>query len=191
MNKIYKRFNAEPLPPRLDERELKTNLGSGNTIFVCSSIDLFAFNIDSLDRDKVLKRALLFAENTYLWHTKNPWLAVRTLQERNNFILCVTMETNRVYRDAMGYCLDPFERAEDISFYRGRKMIAIEPVMDFDTAQFAGLIRKCNPEQVNIGADSGHNGLPEPPKEKLLALITELEKFTTVVKKKNLERLVA
>jgi hypothetical protein len=27
MNKIYKRFNAEPLPPRLDERELKTNLG--------------------------------------------------------------------------------------------------------------------------------------------------------------------
>jgi hypothetical protein len=90
----------------------------------------------------------------------------------------------------MGYCLEPFKRAEDISYYRGRKMITIEPVMDFDTAQFAELIRKCNPEQVNIGADSGRNGLPEPPKEKLLKLIAELEKFTTVVKKKNLGRLL-
>ena len=33
------------------------------------------------------------------------------------------------------------------------------------------------------------NRLPEPPKEKLLALITELEKVTTVVKKQNLSRL--
>jgi hypothetical protein len=63
--------------------------------------------------------------------------------------------------------------------------------MDFDLPEFLKMIKEANPKQVNIGADSGRNGLPEPPKEKLLELIAELEKFTTVVKKKNLGRLLA
>ena len=54
------------------------------------------------------------------------------------------------------------------------------------------MIKTCNPIQVNIGADSSHkrNKLPEPPKEKILELIEELEKFTSVVQKKNLRRLL-
>jgi hypothetical protein len=38
--------------------------------------------------------------------------------------------------------------------------------------------------------NSIRNGLPEPPKEKILELIAELEKFTKVVQKKNLGRLL-
>lgn len=45
-------------------------------------------------------------------------------------------------------------------------------------------------EQVNIGADSGGNHLPEPSAAKVLALIEELVKFTTVERKKNLARLL-
>ena len=54
------------------------------------------------------------------------------------------------------------------------------------------MIKHCNPAQVNIGADSSpkRNRLPEPPKEKILELIAELETFTKVVKKKNLKRLL-
>ena len=46
------------------------------------------------------------------------------------------------------------------------------------------------PIQVNIGADSGGNNLPEPSKEKIIELIFELEKFTKVKQKKNLKRLL-
>lgn len=47
-----------------------------------------------------------------------------------------------------------------------------------------------NKEQVNIGADSGKNNLSEPSAEKVRALIDELSKFTKVVQKKNLRRLL-
>jgi hypothetical protein len=46
------------------------------------------------------------------------------------------------------------------------------------------------PKQVNIGADSGNNHLPEPSKREILQLIDELQKFTVVAKKKNLARLL-
>jgi hypothetical protein len=47
-----------------------------------------------------------------------------------------------------------------------------------------------SPFQVNIGADSGNNGLPEPPKGKVLELVSELETFTKVVLKKNIWRII-
>jgi hypothetical protein len=43
---------------------------------------------------------------------------------------------------------------------------------------------------VFIGADSKHCKLPEPSEEKILKLINELQKFTRVVIKDNLKRLV-
>ena len=64
--------------------------------------------------------------------------------------------------------------------------------MAVDLPEFIEMIQHCQPVQVNIGANSNpkRNKLPEPPKEKILELITELEKFTTVVQKKNLRRLL-
>ena len=61
--------------------------------------------------------------------------------------------------------------------------------MDFDLKELTHLIAMCNPQQVNIGADSGNHKLPEPPPEKIRELIDELEVFTTVNQKKNLKRL--
>jgi hypothetical protein len=65
-------------------------------------------------------------------------------------------------------------------------MITIEPIMDFDLTKMLRIIHMAEPSQVNIGADSGNNHLPEPPKEKVIELISELQKFTTVYQKKNL-----
>jgi phosphoadenosine phosphosulfate reductase len=50
---------------------------------------------------------------------------------------------------------------------------------------------KKNKYMLNIGADSGHNNLPEPPKEKVIELVNELEKFTLVLQKKNPGRILA
>ena len=72
-----------------------------------------------------------------------------------------------------------------------RKMITVEPVMDFDIDIFLQWIRTINPEQVNIGADSGGNNLPEPSPEKLRKFIQALQAGGTKVHvKDNLKRLL-
>jgi hypothetical protein len=70
------------------------------------------------------------------------------------------------------------------------KYITVEPVMDFQPERFIEGIMRCNPKQVNIGADSGNNRLPKPTKEKVMELITALEKVTVVKQKANLSRLL-
>ena len=70
-----------------------------------------------------------------------------------------------------------------------RKMVTIEPIMDFDIEELVFLIKSFYPEQVNIGADSGNNNLPEPSWYKIQQLIDRLSEFTIVKEKKNLRRL--
>ena len=68
--------------------------------------------------------------------------------------------------------------------------ITIEPIMKFKTI-FKHWIRRIEPKQVNIGADSGNNNLPEPTKEEILTLINDLEDYEIRVKqKKSLNRLL-
>ena len=52
------------------------------------------------------------------------------------------------------------------------------------------MLRDANVTQINIGADSGNNNLSEPKKEKVLKLISKLEKITIVKQKSNLKRLL-
>ena len=70
-----------------------------------------------------------------------------------------------------------------------RKMITIEPVIDFDVYPLVSLIERINPEFVNIGADSKGHNLPEPSWFKIEQLIKELNRFTKSISKENLERL--
>ena len=93
----------------------------------------------------------------------------------------------------MGNSPKPLDRILEfkrLGFASTDKYITIEPIMDFDLDVMVKEIKDVIPKQVNIGADSGKNNLPEPSKEKILALIGELEKFTIVKKKKNLKRLL-
>lgn len=179
---------------RFDEKELKTDLGKGNFIFVGSSCDMFAEDIPKQWIEDTLIHCAEF-DNKYLFQTKNPqrfldYIGYTIISDRS--ILCTTIETNRWIPVVMQNCEKPFSRAcammeiaEVIKTY-----VTIEPIMDFDLIPLAQMIKMCNPYQVNIGADSGHNHLPEPPKGKILELISELEKFTVVKQKKNLERLI-
>jgi hypothetical protein len=73
---------------------------------------------------------------------------------------------------------------------RGYKtMVTVEPIMDFDPHSLIRLIKQCNPVQVNIGADSGRCGLPEPSANKIRELVEALRPYTRVHLKKNLSRL--
>jgi hypothetical protein len=177
-------------PVRFDESELKTDLGSGNTIFVGSSCDMFAEDIDLNWILATLNHCRQF-DNTYLFQSKNPgrmYDCFRWMPKRSK--VCTTIETNRWYPEIMGETPHPDERATMMELFSTSAFVTIEPIMDFDLSYLVDLIIMCKPEQVNIGADSGNNNIPEPSKEKLLALIDELKKFTVIDKKRNLQRLL-
>lgn len=180
---------------RFDSNELKTDLGSGNFIFVGSSCDMFAENIPHEWIQKTMAHCAKH-DNSYLFQTKNPNMFERMYPHGFPSVskLCTTIETNRHYPE-MGNAPSTKERAEAMHRlndwnYRFETMVTIEPIMDFDLKEMVEIIKRCEPWKVNIGSDSGGNHLPEPSADKVLALIEELKKFTTIAKKRNIVRLL-
>ena len=174
----------------LDEKEMRTNLGEGNYIFVCSSCDLFHDDIPG----EWIRRIMEYANSSYnrfLWHTKNPRRALE-FQEcfSNTDMLCVTVETNREYPE-ISKAPSPLSRFHAIGDWGKPWMLTMEPILDFNLEDLAVYLGRNVPVQVNIGADSGRNNLPEPSPEKLKELIGWLEsKGVAVHQKKNLGRLL-
>ena len=186
-----KRFSLKDV--RLDEKELKTDLGLGNFIFIGSGTDMFADNIPAEWIDIVMQHCAKF-DNEYLFQSKNPR---RFYNNEFGFpdktVVGTTIETNRFYQDLMGKTPKPEERAYfmyNLKKYTYKRMITIEPILDFDLNEFSEMIKSINPSWVNIGADSKGHKMPEPGKEKIQALIDELSTFTTVKIKTNLSRLM-
>jgi DNA repair photolyase len=170
-----------------DVKELNTDLGEGNFIFVGSGCDMWADNIPDEWIFTTLCHCNKF-DNSYLFQTKNPHNIRRILIPNSH--VCVTLETNRHYPEIMRNSPTPKQRVEQMKLIRHPLYITIEPIMDFDLHEFLEILKECEPIQVNIGADSGNHKLPEPPLEKVLELITELGKFTTIHNKSNLGRLL-
>ena len=178
-------------PVRFDEKELKTDLGKDNFIFVGSSCDMFADNIPDEWIKKTLKHMEQF-DNKYLLQTKNPDRILNFIDAcviSDKCVVCTTLESDMFYPDIMGKSPHPMQRSiamqeisECVETY-----VTIEPLMDFNLEHFVTMIKRCKPKQVNIGMNTSHIKLPEPPKEKVLQLIAELEKFTIVHKKNNLK----
>jgi len=129
-------------------------------------------------------------KNIYLYQSKNPkrmYLFKDILKDTDR--ICTTIETNRYYKGIMSSTHGSIDRALWLSHFDNR-YLTIEPILDFDMDNMLHLVKICNPIQVNIGADSGNNHLPEPPYKKVKELIDEISKFTMVSKKKNLNRLI-
>ena len=123
---------------RFDNKELKTNLGSGNFIFVGSSNDMFSNGIP----DEWIKRTLDYCKrfnNQYLFQTKNP-------ARLNDFVLpdrtvvCTTIESNRNFKDIMRNSPSPEERVKGMAAIDLPKYITIEPVLDFDTEELLDMV---------------------------------------------------
>jgi DNA repair photolyase len=180
-------------PVRFDEKELKTDLGKGNFIFVGSSCDMWAKNIPEDWILSTLRKCYDHNTNSYLFQTKNP---ARFLEFQHfvfyQSVFCTTLETNRDYPVIMQHSPSPGERIEAmIRVAKARPtFLTIEPIMSFDHSAFVEMIEVCRPKQVNIGADTGKNNLPEPTKEQIQRLIEDLSGFTIVHQKPNLKRLL-
>jgi len=198
---ISGRFKREQQKPHLVPSEFKINLGVCNTIFVCSGCDLFANDvpddyIKAVFNHTYVQECVHKRKNKYIFQTKNPkrltFSPFKISADIHKF--CTTIETNYHLTEYMGNTPTPYERAEAmylLSEMGFETMVTIEPIMEFDLEKMLDLISLTRAAQVNIGADSGNNHLPEPPKEKVIKLISELKKFTNVYEKENLRRLMA
>ena len=185
----YMKRRGKQSPVHLDEKELKTDLGSGNFIFVGSSCDMFAEDIPTEWIRETLAHCAEF-DNRYLFQSKNPGRMRHWIPYVSKVVACTTIETNRWHKDIMGGSPSPpIERTEDMCWIGAPTYLTIEPIMDFDLDDLVEMVDLVDPIQVNIGADSGNNNLPEPSAEKVRELIARLEEFTRVVQKKNLKRL--
>lgn len=180
-----KRF-GELKPVRFDEKELKTDLGVHNFIFVGSSCDMFALNISPDSIKRTLIHCSLY-NNRYLFQSKNPGNFLNFIFPEKT-TLCTTIETNRKYDNNLAS--DVMERAQKLNQICGLKtMVTIEPIMDFDLLEMVDLIKLANPDSINIGAMTGGHKFPEPSKEKVLELIEALSDFK-IHNKSNLKRIL-
>lgn len=186
-----KRFPQRDL--RLNEQEMKTDLGKENFIFVGSSTDMFAENVNNDWIMAVLKKCRE-ADNRYLFQSKNTYRMTEVKDYiPKNSVIGTTIETNRNYKlsDAPTMKQRILWLIEMKSKFK--TMITMEPLFDFDIDEMIFLIKSAKPDWVNIGADSNRGkqySFPEPSKEKILTLIEELKKITEVKAKANLGRLL-
>jgi DNA repair photolyase len=181
---------GEQKPVRFDDKEMMTDLEMGRIIFVGSSCDMFASEIPDAWISKTIDRCLDF-NNIYLFQSKNPQRFSDYLNHLyTDTRFCTTIETNRRYDKFMGNTPGPKERAYFLREWPFDRYVTIEPIMDFDLKELVEIIKVCEPKQVNIGADSGNNHLPEPSAQKVLELIDELKKFTVIDQKRNLNRIL-
>jgi len=186
---------------RLDEKGLRKICGNGNgkPVFICSANDLFAEAVPAEIIEAVLERCCQY-DDEYLFHTKNPkrvneyW---EQLPDRAS--IAVTIETNLDTR-LISRAPSPKLRLDMLQYLhvdilRGAAearplMVTVEPVLDFDLG-FVSALSYIRPNRINIGADSGGNGLMEPSPEKLRAFIKDVREFCSDVRlKANLKRLL-
>lgn len=179
-------------PLRLDEKVLEDSLGSGRTIFVGSSTDMWAAAVPSDWILQVLEKCRA-ANNKYIFQSKNPRRFIQFTQEfPAQSILGTTLESNREYGQSINAPL-PGRRASvfvDRRLQGFRKMVSIEPIVAFELEIFLGWLKAIKPAFVSIGADSKGHNLIEPTSQELKELISELSPITEIKLKENLNRLL-
>jgi hypothetical protein len=163
-----------------DDRRLK-QIPSASIIFVCGNADIsfcpprFTRTIiDAVTQHKSKK------EKTFYFQSKRPSYFEQFLPLfPENVILLTTLETNRdAGYGAVSKAPPPTERYRQFKKLKyPRKVVTIEPVMDFDEAVFPRWIVDLKPEYVWLGLNSRPKAvvLPEPSPDKLRKLVRVLK----------------
>lgn len=135
--------------PQLVRKELDKVHRKGGLVFVSSMGDLFGEWVPA----EWIKQVLLccaVAENTeFLLVTKNP---KRMLEFKipNNCVVGCTVESNRDY--GVSDADAPMQRLAALKAVDAkRKMVSVEPILDFDMTVFANAIKAVDPEFVYVG----------------------------------------
>ena len=174
--------------PAFHPDELSRRFKPGDFVFVSDMGDIAFARLEQ--RRAIVRRVSEFPETCFLFQSKDPGIFEGpTFSNLPNAYLGTTLETNRDY--GLTRALSPLNRYLVMRrLDHARKFISIEPVMDFELEVLVDWMRQIKPDIVEIGADNYHNCLPEPPWEKVEALLEALREFVPrVIEKDRLHRL--
>jgi len=133
---------------------------------------------------------------TYYFQSKAPSIFNDYLDwfngNQDKVILLTTLETNRDegYRDISKAPLPTMRFHDFLDLEYSRKVVTIEPVLDFDLEIFLTWMRLLKDQEtleyVWFGFDSKNCGLPEPSTEKAQRFVDELQSYGIEVRGKTL-----
>ncbi len=176
-------------PERLQNLEKKLPKTRGDEfIFLCDTGD-WCFAKPEWRR-QILEAVKKLKDRTFLIQSKNP-AVFKEDSFPENVILGITLETNRdELCQAVSKAPPPSKRYKDFSAVNHpRKIVTVEPIMDFDLEILADWITEISPLCTYIGYNSRKKPkLPEPPLIKTISLIETLEKRNIPVRRKLLRK---
>jgi len=174
--------------PSLNTKEFRVKFGKGDLIFVSDMGDMFGNFISEDWIRQVFDHTRRFPEADFLFMTKNPERYIELQQHiPENAILGATIETNDddiVATDKVSNAPLPSQRLEAMrELDWKRKIVSIEPILDFELTTFATWIEEINPFIVYVGYDNYCHHLREPTLKHTMELIHELSNTSLVIKK--------
>ena len=176
--------------PHEHPERLEGPLPTGSTVWPCAHGDI-AFADPAFIR-RVIARTRDYPGRTFYFQSKAPACFEQYLSDfsQGNTILLTTLETNRDQGyGAVSKAPVPSVRCSDFRRLQWpRKIVTVEPIMDFDVDSFAEMILSVHPEAAWVGYNSkpGSVRLPEPPLEKTERLISVLREAGIEVRPKLL-----
>ena len=165
------------------------SIPSAQTVFVCGNGDISFCSGEYTE--SIIERVSRYPNRTFYFQSKRPgYFMPFVTQFPSNVILVTTLETNRDegYK-AISKAPVPSKRCEQFrKLDYPRKVVTIEPVMDFDTEIFFSWILDIKPEYVWLGFNSHPKQvhLPEPSKEKVVEFMGRLRAERIEVRGKDL-----
>jgi len=175
---------GKPFTPQLREHFLKDKMpNDASWIFVGSMGDIGCEGVSEEWREKLYD----FIEqdksnNTFLLQSKNPsvFTANRERLEtiKHKIVLGTTLETTE--ETPWSVAPDTFSRAVSLSYMKHnhgyRAFLSLEPISDFDLELMTSWIDNIKPEAIEIGKENYTHYTTPPSDEKLLDLMTWLDK---------------
>ncbi|NLX23994.1 MAG: hypothetical protein GXY55_20275 [Phycisphaerae bacterium] len=170
---------------------------SAEIIFVCGNADVAFCPPDFLSKiiKRIVEQNARTPHRTYFLQSKRPVCFEPFLTDLpQNVILLTTLETNRDKGyEAVSKAPPPSVRYEQFKALEyGRKVVTIEPLLDFDLSTFVTWIRRIRPEDVWLGFNSKPESvtLPEPTEEKAQELVNRLTDAGIAIRPKTMRGVV-
>jgi hypothetical protein len=166
---------------------------SADVIFVCGNADISFCPPDFTRRiiERIRRHSGRSRTKTFYFQSKKPECFEPLLEDfPANVILLTTLETNRdAGYEAISKAPPPSDRYEQfraLNFHR--KVVTIEPLLDFDLRTFAAWIRSIQPEYVYLGFNSKPTSvtLPEPSEVKVQRFVDRLSDAGIEIRGKTL-----
>ena len=185
--KNSKRYSSG-FKPSLNKNEFTSRFAKGDLIFVSDMGDMFGNFTPTKWIVQVLNHIGQFSEADFLFMTKNPDRYLELLpQIPKNAILGATIETTSdeiVQTDKLSHAPLPSERYKAMKTLEwDRKIVSIEPIVDFNLNKFAEWMEDINPFIIYVGYDNYSHKLREPTLKQTTELLNKLSETSLVIRK--------